>query len=330
MTRRIMKIISLVVLIFSIISMMGCQKNDLSKKAVEQGKLAMAEHEYNKALSSFELAIDEGLDDDEIVKIMDIIKFYNETKNLIDEEKIDEAEKVLNGIDEDYKKYAIKGDIDALKDSVSSLKEEIDKEETSEKKKVLSVEEASNEYINLSDDEHRKINIFFSNFSEAYMTEFDIDNYNLGELINFAYVHNTINNYNLIGVDGYEMYIDKSHVEKTINKYFGLNISHGNVGGFQYRNGKYYTQAASGENYSFFSHVDALKDNKDGTYSAEISIYSDNNYDGVNSVYYNSKKTWENIQNSYEYLGKAEAKAKPEVVDGKNTYQLLYYKVQNY
>ena len=30
------------------------------------------------------------------------------------------------------------------------------------------------EVINLSDEEHRKINIFFSNFSEAYFTSYDV------------------------------------------------------------------------------------------------------------------------------------------------------------
>jgi hypothetical protein len=180
--------------------------------------------------------------------------------------------------------------------------------------------------ISLSDEEHRKINIFFSNFSEAYFADYDYKNFDLKRLINFAYIHNKINNYSNIEVDGNDMYISAEHVEKTINKYFGIIIDHRSAGGFVYRDGNYYTPGADGENYNYFSQVNTFIDNEDGTYSAEISIYMlEDVDDGVDSIYYEPKKVWENTH-PYQYVQDAEALIKPAVADGKSTYQLLKYK----
>ncbi len=184
----------------------------------------------------------------------------------------------------------------------------------------------------LSAEEHRKINIFFSNFSEMWFKDFDSNNYNLEDLIDFAYMNTKINNVPNIKYEDSYYYIDKINVEKTINKYFGLNISHKSVGKFEYRNGRYYIPAADGDNYFGFSQVDKLIDNYDGTYTADISIYeyNDNNhdYDGVPGKYYYPKNTWEKSYDEYKYYGSAVAKVKSAVVDGKNTYQLLDYKVK--
>lgn len=176
--------------------------------------------------------------------------------------------------------------------------------------------------VKLSDEEHRKINIFFSNFSEAYFPNYDSKKDGFGSLVDFAYIHNKINNPKYIGIEGSEMYIDKGHVEKTIDKFFGRKITHQSIGDYNYRSGRYYTWAADGESYDLFSQVDRLQDNKDGTYFAEISIYL---ADEIEKTYYQPKKVWENTH-SYNYIGRAEATIKPATVDGKATYQLLTYK----
>ncbi|MCI9978122.1 DUF1311 domain-containing protein [Clostridioides difficile] len=127
------KIKTIIVVSLLAISMVGCG-NSTAKKAIEQGKLAMASKEYDKALASFQLAVDEGSKDEEILNISEIIEKYNEANNIFKEGKIEEAKKIVDEINEEYKKYAIKDDIETLKKSIEDnhkvakeIKSEIDK-----------------------------------------------------------------------------------------------------------------------------------------------------------------------------------------------------------
>ncbi|MEG2985132.1 MAG: lysozyme inhibitor LprI family protein [Peptostreptococcaceae bacterium] len=127
------KIKTIIVVSLLAISMVGCG-NSTEKKAIEQGKLAMGSKEYNKALASFQLAVDEGSKDEEILKISEIIEKYNEANNIFKEGKIEEAKKIADEINEEYKNYAIKDDIETLKKSIEDkykvaqeIKSEIDK-----------------------------------------------------------------------------------------------------------------------------------------------------------------------------------------------------------
>ena len=109
-------------LIVLTLGLSGCG-NSTATKAIEQGKLSLANLEYDKALGAFELAINEGIKDKEIKKLVKIIEGYNNSKSLIDEGKIEEAKSILDIIHEDYKSYAIKDDIDSLKKAVKEYDE---------------------------------------------------------------------------------------------------------------------------------------------------------------------------------------------------------------
>ena len=56
---KVEKFKTIIVMSLLIMSMVGCG-NNTANKAIEQGKLAMASKEYDKALRLFQLAIDEG------------------------------------------------------------------------------------------------------------------------------------------------------------------------------------------------------------------------------------------------------------------------------
>ncbi|HBF6648739.1 TPA: hypothetical protein KOT44_002062 [Clostridioides difficile] len=161
------KIKTIVVASLLAISMVGCG-NSTADKAIEQGKLAMASKEYDKALGSFQLAIDEGSKDEEVLKILQIIEKYNEAKNSFDEEKIEEAKKIADEISEDYKNYAIKDDIDKLKKEIDDtykvsqeIKSEIEKLNTLfEEKKYDEAKDAisSLEEKELTENQTKEVN----------------------------------------------------------------------------------------------------------------------------------------------------------------------------
>lgn len=95
------------------ITMVGCESST-AKKAVEQGKLAMASKEYDKALGSFKLAIDEGSKNEEIKIISSIIDTYNQANREFESNNIEESKKIIDGINENYVQYSIKDDVDSL------------------------------------------------------------------------------------------------------------------------------------------------------------------------------------------------------------------------
>ncbi|HHX59267.1 MAG TPA: hypothetical protein GX707_00775, partial [Epulopiscium sp.] len=210
-------------------------------------------------------------------------------------------------------------------DAKESAKENIKavplEEEKVEEVSILETITKDLENGQLSDEEYRKMNAFFSNFPEAYLTHYDVGDYDLGELISFAYLHHYINNNNFIEIENSRMFIDQSHVEKTIKQFFGIDIAHESAGGFEYKNGKYYTEASDGESYNYYAQLNTLKDNENGTYAVEISIYGAEESD---DIFFLPKKNWENTH-SYDYIGDALATLKPAIIDGKQGYQLLSY-----
>ena len=92
--------------------------NTTAAKAVEQGELALANMDYDKALGSFNLAIQKGDTDEKTKAIKLIIEQYMEAENLYKQGKIKECSEVLSSIDLSYKNYAIKISIDDLKNKI--------------------------------------------------------------------------------------------------------------------------------------------------------------------------------------------------------------------
>lgn len=108
------KIKTLIIVSLLAISMVGCG-NSTADKAIEQGKLAMASKEYDKALASFKLAIDEGSKDKSIKIMYSIIETYNNAYDKFEEDNIEEAKKIIDEINNEYVEYSIKDDVDSLK-----------------------------------------------------------------------------------------------------------------------------------------------------------------------------------------------------------------------
>lgn len=129
------KTLSLFLIIILATGLVGCG-NSVKDEAVEQGELALANKEYDKASSSFELALDEDSNDAEVIEMYDIVRKYNESKKYLDEKDIENAEKTLSDISNKYTKYAIEDDIDELKVKLENTKKFIKEEEKEEEKKA--------------------------------------------------------------------------------------------------------------------------------------------------------------------------------------------------
>jgi len=118
-----------------------------------------------------------------------------------------------------------------------------------------------------------KLDIFFSNFSEAYVAPFENGNISDDSLISFAIHHIWINNSGWVEMKEHNGYIKDSYIDTTTYRYFGKKVSvHKSVQGYPYENGCYRFPLASGEAY-VFSQINKLYDLGNDFYKAEISIY---------------------------------------------------------
>lgn len=119
------KILSIVGVLMIGLIFVGCG-NSVVKKSIEQAKNAIESKEYDKALASLELALDEDKDNEEANKIYSIVDGYQKSKKLVDENKIIEAKEIIEGINSDYISYAIKDDIDNLKSKINNYLKEVE------------------------------------------------------------------------------------------------------------------------------------------------------------------------------------------------------------
>ncbi|MGV8019186.1 MAG: hypothetical protein AB2L26_13535 [Ignavibacteria bacterium] len=129
--------------------------------------------------------------------------------------------------------------------------------------------------VKLTTEEQKKLNIFFSNFSEVGLKPFSSGSAADEELINFGVLHNYKNNLSKFEkVDNLNSKIKEEHVSASIKKYFGINFSgHKSTGDFKYKNGYYYVSIADGEAFTF-SQVEKLNDMGGDKYSAYVNVYT--------------------------------------------------------
>ena len=118
-----------VIIIGITILFMGCG-NSIVKKSIEQAKTLIESKEYDKAILSLEMALDEDKENEEANKLYEIVDAYQKAKKSVHENNFEEAKKILNSINEEYINYSIKDDIDGLKNEVENYYKEIEKVNT--------------------------------------------------------------------------------------------------------------------------------------------------------------------------------------------------------
>ena len=89
-------------------------------------KILIENKEYDKAILSLEMALDEDKDNEEANKLYEIVDAYQKTKKAMEENNIEEAKKILASINEEDINYSIKDDIDGLKNEMENYYKEVE------------------------------------------------------------------------------------------------------------------------------------------------------------------------------------------------------------
>lgn len=166
-------------------------------------------------------------------------------------------------------------------------------EKTSAKAQTEAVEETddenapadnveSNDYLStLSANDIKMLNIFLSNFSEAYVE--NIDTSDMGEMIDFVMLNTKINYSNKITYDGivinpennnsHSGWVTEEYVAERVDRFFDVELENMSTDSTYYNNGKYYLFAADGETYAHFTKVTSATENADGTVTVKYDVY---------------------------------------------------------
>ena len=121
-----MKKILIAGLILSITTLfIGCG-NSIVEKTIEQAITAINNKEYDKALLSLEIALDEDKENEEATKLYKIVDSYQDANRAMENKNLEESKKALDSINDDYVNYSIKDDIDELKREIENHYKEID------------------------------------------------------------------------------------------------------------------------------------------------------------------------------------------------------------
>lgn len=119
------KRLSILGVLMIVLILSGCG-NSIVNKSIEQAKNAIESKEYDKALASLQLALDEDKDNEEANKLYSIVEKYQKAKKLVDENKATESKEIIDGINSDYINYSIKDDIDNLKTQIENYLKEVE------------------------------------------------------------------------------------------------------------------------------------------------------------------------------------------------------------
>lgn len=182
--------------------------------------------------------------------------------------------------------------------------------------------------------DYRELNLFLSNFSEAYYDPDDSYYTNSDEQkIMFAYLHAIINYNSMRFSEGAYYGISASNVDTILYRFFGKTVPHRTPSGskvWKYKNGKFLIPAADGESYGNFSLATGMYPNGNGTYRVTFNIYCDDTVCCGNIIEDKTlySLTPDTVYPKCSYIGYGTAIVKPKTHNGSNTYELVDYTVK--
>lgn len=162
-----------------------------------------------------------------------------------------------------------------VSDEIEELSEEIQEPDMPEK---VYHEEPFGEKISIDPKTQKKMNIFLSYFSEAYMYRFDQDDYDMYDMFRWVEIWCRINKRRSIeyghrpGDESGDMYekISLENINYVTDKYFGYTYSneeasrmhagHEETDQLFYEDGYLYSPAGDGESYTYLSVVSGAED----------------------------------------------------------------------
>lgn len=126
-------------------------KNFNTNKIVKKGLELMSQKEYKKAIASFELALDKKTDEKEALEGREMLEQYISAKELLNEGKVEEANKKIREINSNYRNF------DGFSDDVNKLRNQIDDSIKKDEKINSSISEVRELINKKSYDEAKKL-----------------------------------------------------------------------------------------------------------------------------------------------------------------------------
>ncbi len=127
----------------------------------------------------------------------------------------------------------------------------------------------------LDAEERDQLDTFFSNFAEANVKTFLINNeLPMDTFVDFGVRHNIINRkYDLVDVNEGYWGVKKEAVENAVYKYFGQSIEAVSSRQYTLTDGLYLIPKASGEAFTF-AQIDEWNDGGNGVWTGMVNIYT--------------------------------------------------------
>lgn len=106
-------------------------KNNSQNKGIEKANELIKEREYDKALASFELVLDDHSNNQDAIKGKEMLEDYIDANKKFNDGDLEESKKLLSNMPSEYSNYKeLKEDVDSLKDKINKSMDdnkEIDK-----------------------------------------------------------------------------------------------------------------------------------------------------------------------------------------------------------
>jgi len=191
---------------------------------------------------------------------------------------------------------------------------------------------------NMEIDEREKLNTFISNFAEIEFPDYDSNNYEESQLINFLILHNYANNNGNIEVSkNHNIKLYANIVQKNTARFFNKSVNMIDTDIVEYDNSdnafysttyklnsnNQYSKLSYNEYYSL-AVIDSMYEQEDGTYSLEFTIYKSDLKLNKSFYSYSSNDALNN--NNLSVIRHGEAVICDYYVDSINKYQLLSYR----
>lgn len=149
--KYIIPIVILVIIILGVGSVF-IYRNVSTNKEINKGIELMSQKEYEKSLACFDLALDSNSNNDKALQLKEMVNTYLDSKKLFESGEVDEANKEINDINQEYSNYnGFKDDVNDLKNQINSdiknnkeindkidkVRGEIDKKDYNEAKSLI-------------------------------------------------------------------------------------------------------------------------------------------------------------------------------------------------
>jgi len=127
----------------------------------------------------------------------------------------------------------------------------------------------------LEEEQRNQLDTFFSNFAEARVETFVMNNeLPMDTLVDFGVMHNIINRkYDLVDVNEGFWGVKKEAVEAAVYKYFGRSIEAVSSRRHPITNDLYLIPKASGEAFTF-AQIDEWNSSGDGVWTGTVNVYT--------------------------------------------------------